>query len=302
MAAELENCVIRVCDANGKTHGTGFLVSHSLAVTCAHVVKLCSVLPGGRVHVVFYANGESAEAEVLSEPFWQAPDADDVALLRLLPAGQALPLAVTSVTLGSTRNSDRHPIRILGFPPLPGGYDTAWADGNIRGVVPHPGKRPMLQMDAQPIRQGMSGAPVLDLNTERVIGMVSEFLPNEPFEWATTSDTLAAICDELKLHLPQAVEDYLEGVKEYCQQLPYVTLNNVRLFDNPEEGYFQLPARLCRRKTEGVHSEPVSIAQVMQDQGNTHLLILGEPGAGKSILLRQLALSAWTLPETIGLN
>src|SRR4051794_4850370 len=123
MAIALESCVIRVCDANGITHGTGFLVSHSLAVTCAHVIRLCRVSPGSHVRVVFYANGEWGEAEVLSEPFWQAPDADDVAMLRLLPEGQALPLGVTSVTLGSTRNSGRHLIQILGFPPLPGGYD-----------------------------------------------------------------------------------------------------------------------------------------------------------------------------------
>jgi V8-like Glu-specific endopeptidase len=42
----METSLIRVCDATGKTRGTGFVVSDSLAVTCAHVVEACGTAPG----------------------------------------------------------------------------------------------------------------------------------------------------------------------------------------------------------------------------------------------------------------
>lgn len=288
---DLKTCLVRVCNAKGETKGTGFVVeTHRgrvsiLAVTCAHVITACGVAPGGRVRVVFHANGEARDAEVLHE-FWRAPNADDVAVLRL---DMSLPAGVTPATLGSTRACSGHPIRTAGFAELPGGYEFAWAKGESRGVVPHPHKRPMLQMRAEPIRRGMSGAPVFDLDTQRVVGMVNEFMPDAPLEWATTSETLAAVCPDLTLHPPQDVEDYLAAVREYCASLPYLSLHDIRPPKTLDEVYVPLKAqpqpREREEKTEPQEREslrPLSIAEVLQRREHTHLLILGEPGAGKS--------------------
>ena len=177
---DLEVCVLRICDDAGRTRGTGFLVTETLAVTCAHVVKACGAGPGGRVRVVFHRGG-ALQAEVLRDG-WREPDGDDVAILSLQPEGAPLPEGVRPARLGSTRACKGHRMHALGFPPLESGYDVAWAEGELRGVVPHPRKRPMLQMDAWPIREGMSGAPVLDLETGRVVGMVNEYLEGAPLE------------------------------------------------------------------------------------------------------------------------
>jgi hypothetical protein len=52
----LELSLIRVCDATGNTRGTGFLISDSMAVTCAHVVTACGTAPGGRYMIRIVLN------------------------------------------------------------------------------------------------------------------------------------------------------------------------------------------------------------------------------------------------------
>lgn len=233
--------------------------------------------------------------------YWHPADADDVAFLRLLPEGEPLPAGVAPAVLGMTRACHGHKMRTLGFPQLAGGYSVVWAEGELRGVVPHPSKQLMLQMDASPIYQGMSGAPVFDLDTGRVVGIVNEYLENKPLEWATTIETLQAICPDLQLHPPQAVEDYLTALREYCVNLPYLTLHDIRPPKTLDEVYVPLKARPQPRKDEKQEadeeraireverSERLSISEVMHKREQPHVLILGEPGAGKSTLLRQLA-------------
>ena len=313
---DLEACVLRICDDEGRTRGTGFLVTETLAVTCAHVVNACGAGPGGRVRVVFHRGGAARQADVLRNG-WREVAGDDVAILSLRPEGTPLPEGVRPAQLGSTRACGGHRMRALGFPPLEGGYDVAWAEGELRGVVPHPNKRPMLQMDAWPIRKGMSGAPVLDLETGRVVGMVNEYLEGAPLEWATTSETLHQAYPEIPLHPPQAVEDYLEDVRKYCAELPYLTLHDIRPPRTLDEVYVPLQARpqmrpdreatasSCPTEEQKDPEEPVgplSISDVMRRRDPPHVLILGEPGAGKSTLLRQLAQRAWDRPHEVGLD
>ncbi|HKZ86258.1 MAG TPA: trypsin-like peptidase domain-containing protein, partial [Anaerolineae bacterium] len=297
MQPDLAAGIVRILHADGSTAGTGFVVSaRGLIATCSHVVQSEQSQRDGeprpeRVSVVFHATGEQRDAIV--EPAWWRPhDSDDVAILRL---DGPLPAGVVPIRLGFTRHCNGHKLQTLGFPELPGGYETAWAEGEIRGVVPHPGKRPMLQLDAKPIRQGMSGAPVLDLNTKRVIGMVSEYAPSAPLEWATTSETLKEVCPELELHLPQAVEDYLTALGQFCRDLPYVSLErDVPLTTvyvrqqmrrkpdekrQPDDERAQLEA-LERR------ARPMPIEEALAQ--HARLLVVGGPGAGKSTLLRHL--------------
>lgn len=293
----METSLIRVCDAGGETHGTGFVLSDSLAVTCAHVVEACRAAPGGRVGVMCHVQGDRREAEVLPE-FWRASDGDDIAVLRLLSEGGRLPEGLKPLTLGSARHCNGHTLRTAGFSALPGGYEFTWAEGQIRGVVPHPKKQAMLQMDAKPILKGMSGAPVLDLNTQRVVGMVSELKQGAPLEWATTSDTLAAICPDLRLHPPQAVEDYLKAVAQFCRDLPYVSLKS----DVPLETVYV--RQQVRQELKGgqrtsdeeatgeelagpeLRARPMTVIQALEQ--HPRLVVMGGPGAGKSTLLRHL--------------
>ncbi len=124
--------------------------------------------------------------------------------------------------------------------------------------------------------------------------------PDELLAWATPGTLNAA--------------DYLIALRDYCANLPYLTLHDIRPPKTLDEVYVPLKARPQPRKDEKPErdeerarrelerSGPLSIADVMRQHDPPHVLILGEPGAGKSTLLRQLAEHAWGAPDKIGLD
>ncbi|MEM4205019.1 MAG: NACHT domain-containing protein, partial [Candidatus Methanomethylicaceae archaeon] len=105
---------------------------------------------------------------------------------------------------------------------------------------------------------------------------------------------------------------YLTALREYCRNLPYLTLYDIHPPKKLDEIY--VPLRLRERKPEpgpegdethrfpGATPNILAIAEVLQQSLKPHLLILGEPGAGKSALLRRLAEHAWDKPQAIGLK
>ena len=124
--------------------------------------------------------------------------------------------------------------------------------------------------------------------------------PDELLAWATPGTLNAA--------------DYLAALRDYCANLPYLTLHDIRPPKTLDEVYVPLKARPLpckdekpkrndeRAMREMERSGPLSIADVMRQREPQHVLILGEPGAGKSTLLRQLAEHAWDAPDKIGLD
>lgn len=111
-----------------------------------------------------------------------------------------------------------------------------------------------------------------------------------------------------------ALQEYFLALREYCKNLPYLTLYGVRPHRRLDEVY--VPLRVCPRPSERelvdrdaetkcrhlIGKQAFSIAEVLHKTESPHLLILGRPGAGKSTLLRQLAECAWDAPQAIGLE
>lgn len=104
------------------------------------------------------------------------------------------------------------------------------------------------------------------------------------------------------------VAEYLAALHDYCANLPYLTLYDVRPSKTLDEVYIPLRAQPQprgdndqRARRDSWTGEPLSIAQLMRDCEQTHTLILGEPGSGKSTLMRQMAQHAWAAPEMVGL-
>ena len=199
----IETCTIRLQTPTGHPQGTGFILTPTLAVTCVHVVDACGAGPGDLVRLTFQAGNAQAEAEVLADGWHEQAD---VAFLRLL---SPLPSTITPAILGPSANTDSHTFRTLGYPNV-GDFQGVWAEGKILGSTTDSQGRHALQLESQNIAPGMSGAPVLDVDTDRVVGMVSltynadATLKFRDTAFAIPSETLRDLCPvALELREPE---------------------------------------------------------------------------------------------------
>lgn len=167
-AQNLKHSVIQILDASGTIQGTGFIIDSHTAVTCAHVVTAAGATPGDSLTVAYASNGQTCSTVVMSD-FWCSPELDDIAILQLQsePPSQVLPL-----TLGSSQQTSNHSFYAFGYPQV-GDIQGVWAQGTILGTITNGSGLSMLQIRAQEIVEGMSGAPVFDTHTDRVVGMVT---------------------------------------------------------------------------------------------------------------------------------
>ncbi len=221
MTQDITRCLIRILLLNKnkefETVGTGFLLSKRLAVTCAHVVKRAGRGPSKHIWIEYYHTEQRELASVLRRGW--APDEvkdhnqenvslDDVAFIALRNS----PIQVSPVILGKSEGSVGHRYRSFGFAKV-SGYSAQWVADRIGGPVRHSSKLPMLQCRGELIRQRMSGAPILDVDTNRVVGMVSE-VNAHGVAWATTTETLQQLHGNLRLwpgtYGPTEVKAYLE--------------------------------------------------------------------------------------------
>lgn len=166
MTQELDPCLIRILNANGKPVGVGFLVAGRLAVTCAHVVS---------------AAASQAEPPEVALDFPRLPghprrtarlvqwdDINDVAGLELLGD---LPAGARSVRLVKADDLWGHNFRAFGFPA---GYDNGvWASGRILDRDANG----WLQVEdvkttGYSVQPGFSGGPLWDEHEGSVVGMV----------------------------------------------------------------------------------------------------------------------------------
>ncbi len=266
---DLERSVIRILNQSGTTVGTGFIVADNIAVTCAHVVQAAGSAKGEPIWVQFYLGQNKQMAQVLIEGFSLQ---DDVAYLSL----ETLPEGILPVVLGTAERRTGHRYSALGFPRL-AGYEVRWAHDELGGVVPIENRRPMLQCEGEKIKRGMSGAPILDLSSNRVIGMVCEYKDDEltRFAWATTADTLVALNRTLQLwpdvYGPDELYEYLQFVINENQTLILPDGREVQL----ERVYVSLRAdemNVVERQAEhDLYLEDVStlkklISEVIADQ------------------------------------
>jgi WD40 repeat protein len=204
MNIDISAGTVRVLKRAGATAGAGFLVtSDGLVVTCAHVVhgpRTQDLRP--KSVTVQFANGEHREAAVVEE-YWRPWDAEDIAVLRV---AQPLPQGAVPLPLGSSLGTIGHRFETYGFPSLEAvralrGY------GTVGGRVPRPDRPDYLQLvDSGDITRGFSGAPLWDIHTSRVIGMIDSF-PNEDefgklkeVTFVTPTESIRTVCPLLRIN------------------------------------------------------------------------------------------------------
>lgn len=303
---ELETGLVEV---RGSSVGSGFLVSEDLIVTCAHVVGSTKAKP----EVAFLGAAIPSPATVVPD-LWRSEEEGDIAVLKLQGGP---PQGHRPLRLGRTSGTEGHVCSTLGFPDV-SAVQVVRGQGIIRALVFDRWGNRKLQLSSKEITGGFSGAPLLDLQTKRVVGMVvwsAEKIPE--VAWAVPAEALHSLLSAqiqgLRLEPPKAVEDYLHRVEEHCDrdvyhivdvrgslQSLYVPLM-VRQFPSPEEERRTTPHPLAKTAPEKVE-QILPAARVLARGDPPHAIIVAAPGSGKSTLLRYFARYAWTDPGVIGLT
>ncbi len=173
---------IRRADTNAIV-GTGVVVSMAgEVVTCAHVAQAAlgkhpREALGAEVGVYFpqlRGGEEKARYAMVTKCFPQHDD--DVVLLTL--QGGTTPLGPEKIAvIGAADQSGGHGFRSYGYSPL-GPYPSTYAYGTIMGEVESPAGKVLLldpiELESRQIDRGLSGAPVLDMERNLIVGLIAE--------------------------------------------------------------------------------------------------------------------------------
>lgn len=255
-----EDFILSICNKSGRSIGTGFIATDSLVITCAHVIEYAGSRPGDEVQLKL-VNGEIFLAKVVPE-YWRAPEAEDVAILRL---SATVPKDIPTATFGETEKIADHNFRTYGFPNVKG-VDGLIGAGVILGKTSI-NNLPVLQLRSKEVTPGFSGSPVFDIDSRRVVGMVSAITPPDNYQrlgetaFATPSEALVNICSELKIIMPESISPYQD-----------------------------ISRMIIQNKTEGfVGREYIftDIENFITSQTKGYYIIEGDPGMGKSTLLAE---------------
>lgn len=318
---DLRAGIVLIINTNGNTAGTGFVVADSgLIATCAHVVTNAGSGPGATVRVVLLITGEEHTALVEPE-WWRAPDAEDVAILRL--QGELSPI-VSPLTLDSSFVSSEQTFTTFGFPDIkplegmPGKCEiVGWT--TERGF-------PLLQLRSSEITRGFSGAPVVD-NGNRVIGMITMITRPDRYNRLTETAFITPV-DILQSILPALADVTPEARYRRYLQMAYgfwerrftsleMTVEERQALPENHRGW--IPPTFSVLESEVVKTEgnweggPPAVRHLPLPGGlleavNQYrtVILLGEPGSGKSTALAhcagQLADTQERLPVLIPLR
>jgi hypothetical protein len=179
----LRNFTVQIRDpATDRIVGTGLAVTmDGRIITCAHVIHAALLVhprnaANATVGVYFpQARGDERKAYRATVAQCFPGHDDDVVVLQLdgpPPLGpEQLP------TLGTAEPSAFHPFRSFGFRRL-AHYQAGHAHGTILDAVPSPQGYTLhtepIQLESNQINQGMSGAGILDIERNLVVGLIAE--------------------------------------------------------------------------------------------------------------------------------
>ena len=272
MAQRVETFTVAILDdITKKPVGTGFIVAENLIVTAYHVLLSALRLPNEAVlshgtHVwIRFPVAQIDEIGIVTE--YNSADAD-IALLRV----DGIPSSCKIAVLGPSIGCAGHRFVSAGYRGISGG-----AVGTIAPPELESKRAPYLRLvlRSDQIDRGMSGAPVLDLDVDRVVGMVVSTWYGEP---ASGKDR------ETSFAIPA------EAIRQVCGLVSLVEpLNEVGLAIVQTRGVIleNLPARRARHFV-GRGDEKQTILNLLKDEGAT-VVIFGTGGMGKTTLALEIA-------------
>jgi len=259
---DLKTGIVRILAADGTTtSGTGFILSEKgIIATCSHVIQPEKLQVRGypkpeKVEVIFRSNGQKAAARLLPQA-WRAAEAEDVAFLQL---EGPLPQGVEALSIGTSEGGAGHAFQTFGFPdqsPEEGIY----GEGRLLDQTTILGIR-VLQVKSSEITPGFSGAPVFDIESRRVVGMVTSIAAPDKFgrlaetAFITPAEALISIYPEL---VPSDVRPYM-GLSPFTEE---------------DAEFFFGRRRLVEGLEEALRARP------------RFLLVMGPSGSGKSSVVQ----------------
>ena len=160
----VQDSVLKIFEPDGSPAGTGFVLGPQLGVTCAHVVRAAGATAGQVVGLAWFGEPQTKCSARVLEVGWS--NEDDLAFLSWegdLGQAVAAPLADGPAQPG-------RPVATVGY-PAGALYGEQWMQGSLAGTV---SGGCIWQFDGGQLERGLSGAPLLDVLSGRVIGMVFE--------------------------------------------------------------------------------------------------------------------------------
>lgn len=308
MNADLTQSIVRVLQRDGKTAGTGFIVSNTgLIATCAHVVE--GYKPGEKVSIILFATKEKRQA-VIEKAWLREPSAEDIAILRL-PG--TLPQDIVVLPLGYSSCVEGNTLVTFGFPannPIEGLNGKC----EVIGRTTQNGC-PVLQLRSPEVTRGFSGAPVFNPVTSKLVGMITAITIPDKYgrltetTFITPAEVLAGVCTEIENINVQKIVDNLASqsrlgdlfvnltgqtwtdvIQERQQEvsvLEQLGLDPVfSLMQDSSDRSSQNSKRLLTTRDD--LSE-----DIIEELGkHTHCVLIGEAGAGKTTILEKIVLDA----------
>jgi hypothetical protein len=159
----MHDCVVQLT-LPGKS-GTGFFVAPGRILTCAHVVgdRNAGRPYDGEIQVRWKGHKPFATGRVILEKWFPQPD---IALIEYT-GEQPEPSSPPCVLLGQHCET-RHPLATFGYKRgAPNGDPATFECNGYTGDEP-----PLIRIKLDNIQEGMSGSPLLNLETKRVCGMI----------------------------------------------------------------------------------------------------------------------------------
>ncbi|MFD0583688.1 trypsin-like peptidase domain-containing protein [Dactylosporangium darangshiense] len=288
---ELRRLVVQV--RAGSSTGSGFFVAPGLVLTCAHIVR------------------NAFEAGEVPSITWQGVTVTGT-YTDVVPTGEYPDTALIAVSFRD------HSIAVFDEQVAPhdrlyafGHTDEVPAGDSIAGRMEGPagGPEPLLRFAETQVRPGASGAPLLNLRTGAICGMVkSSRGRSAPVGGrAVPVDALVArypvLRERLRLHLELAI--YLRAVAELVNRRAAVYFR-----DRTARDHYLAPTvrRLQHQQNALTHvqqmgsffREPSADTAASADKASEvvswldteappHTVILGGPGGGKTVLLQLTA-------------
>lgn len=308
----LHECVVKLTVPGGGC-GTGFFVGPGLILTCAHVVKDIENQGyyQGEIDVRWKHDGKFAKAKVRS---W-LPGDYDIALLEFSSKNiSELPCAYLNTHLKIGDN-----LYSWGYPDIDfsNGEPLTFKYSGLTGDTP-----PLIKVKDDRIRPGMSGAPILNLSTRAVCGMLKFTLGEntqiggggisattifnqisklkELQEQFGTQDENRKTGNALRTYLDilvqrnrqRSLRDLFPEAGDSSTHTTQMDLERVYVSLNTTSGYAgnAIPDAAKRKENRRPDKEQQPLSAIEAVAGNRCVVVLGDPGSGKTTFLRHMAL------------